>query len=184
MPKRVIDMSLIKLILNGDKQQFRWILEEWEDIIYFHILKIVNNKETARDLTNETFVKAYLNLNMYNDKCKFSTWLYRIATNTAIDYLRKCKVQPDLQHQHEDHNQIVDDATTDDNIIKMQNYVTLKDAVNKLKPIYRNVIQKRYFEDMSYEEIANKLNMPIGTVKAYIHRAKLVLAKLIINQQK
>lgn len=182
MPKRVIDISLINLIIEGDKHQFHWITDEWFDAIYYHILKIVNDKNIAQELTNSAFAKAYLNLKLYKPEHKFSSWLYRIATNIAIDYLRNKKVKPDLQHLHEDHHQIVDTQTPETLYQDNQNYATLHDAINKLKPIYRNIINMRYFGEMSYEEISRKLDMPIGTVKAYIHRAKSKLIQIITNK--
>jgi len=184
MPKRIIDITLINSILNGNKSAFHYITDEWYDVMLYHIKAIVKNKETAEDLTNELFIKVYDNLHLFKPEHKFSTWLYKIATNSAIDYLRKQKLQPDIQHQTEDHHQIADNNTPESESIKKQNYATLEDAINKLKPQYRNIIKLRYYKELSYEEIANRLHIPIGTVKASVHRAKIKLAQIIINQKK
>lgn len=182
-PKRIFDHAFIQLILDGNKHSFSQILEEYYDDILYHISKIVYNKEDARDLTNDTFNKAYLNLNLFKPSYKFSSWLYKIATNTAIDFLRKKKVRYDISGIAEEHTQIVGEDSADTNINERENYATLKDAINKLKPEYRAIIRLRYYDELSYEEIANKLHIPIGTVKANLHRAKAILSKIIINQK-
>lgn len=188
MPKRVIDTNLINSILAGNKAAFHFITDEWYDVMLYYIKSIVKNKETAEDLTNELFVKIYDNLHLFKPNHVFSAWIYKIATNMSIDYLRKQKLQPDMQHQIEDHDQFKPDLlvhnTPETDLINKQNYATLRDAIIKLKPKYRTIIQLRYYEELSYEEIAKRLSMPIGTVKAYIHRAKSKLAQIIINQQK
>ena len=184
MPKRIIDQSLIDSILNVNKDLFHVITDEFEDAIYFHVLKIVNNKEVAQDLTNDTFVKVYKNLSSFDHKRKFSTWIYRIATNTAIDYLRRLKLAPDIAKQSEETNQIADASNPEQDMIWKQNYASLKDAVGLLSEDYRNIINLRYFKELSYEEISQRLNIPIGTVKAQLHRARQKLAKIITNQIK
>lgn len=184
MPKRIIDIALINSILCGNTKAFHYIVDEWRDVLYYHILRIVNNKETAEDLTNEVFEKVYNSLSLYKEKYKFSTWMYKIATNTAIDYLRRQKLKPDIQHQLEDVHHLSDNSNPESDIIKSQNYATLQDAISQLKPKYRNIIRMRYFKEMKYEDIANSLQIPIGTVKATLNRAKSKLAQIIINQQK
>jgi RNA polymerase sigma-70 factor (ECF subfamily) len=186
MPKRPIDITLINLILNGNQELYEIITEEYFDIIYYHIRCIVKNHEDAQDLTNDVFVKAYKSLNLYKPEHKFGTWLYKIATNTAIDFLRKKKTVSNIQvqQQTESHEQIADNTTPESKLIDQQNYATLKDAVSKLKSNYRTIVKMRYYDELSYEEIARKLNIPIGTVKASLHRAKAILCQLIINQQK
>lgn len=184
MPKRIIDITLINSILAGNKNAFHFITDEWYDIMLYHIKTIVKNKEVAEDLTNELFEKIYNNLHLFKPTHKFSTWIYRIATNSAIDYLRRQKLQPDMSHQLEDHDHVTEKNDPELDYIKKQNLATLEDAVNKLKPQYRNIIKLRYYKEKSYEEIATLLQIPIGTVKATLHRAKSKLAQIIINQQK
>lgn len=184
MPKRIIDASLINLIIEGNKDLFEIITEEYYDTIYYHILRIVKNKEIAQDLNNEVFIKVFNNLNLYKPEHKFGTWIHKIATNTAIDYLRKQKMYPDIVKQTEDHEEVADETTPEIELQNKQNYATLRDAVNKLNPNYRTIVKMRYYDELSYEDIAHKLNIPIGTVKASLHRAKSILLKLIVNQQK
>lgn len=178
-------MSLIKDILNGNKNQFHWIVEEWYDVLFYRIKKIVKDIQIAEDLTNDVFVKVYQNLDTYKEEYKFGNWISKIASNTAIDYLRNKKLRPDLIHQYEDHRQFSDEESKEEiiNSIEEYNYVTIKDAIEKLKPIYCKVLKLRYYEELTYEEISNKLKMPIGTIKAYIHRAKKALTKLVYNQK-
>lgn len=184
MPKRLIDINLINAIIDGDKNLFELITNEYFDIILYHIKCIVKNDEVAQDLTNDVFVKVYKNLNLYKPTHKFSTWVYKIATNTAIDYLRKDKLYHDFQRQTEAHEQVADESNPELEMQRKQNYATLNDAIDKLKPSYRTIIKMRYYDELSYEDIAQKLNVPIGTIKASLHRAKSILATLIINQKR
>ena len=178
-----INYATVQHILHNDKEAFSQILERYDDQIYYHILKIVHNKEDARDLTNDAFAKAYLNLKLFKPKYKFNSWLYRIATNTAIDFLRKEKLRYDIQNPYNDKIQIANNTTPFTELQKKENYATLRDAVLKLRSEYRTIIKLRYYEELSYEEIAQRLNCPIGTVKATLYRAKTMLSKIITNQK-
>lgn len=176
-------MTKIIIPANIDDTAFAEIYNEHVNMIKHYVLTIVKNKEDAEDLTNEVFVKVYHNLNLYNPKLNFKSWLYKIATNCAIDFLRKKKTLPNFKDS--DDNKLTDNRyNPEDQMEKDQNKVTLEQAISMIKPIYRTVLRMRYYRELSYEEIARKLSMPIGTVKAYLHRGKKALAEIIKNQEK
>lgn len=182
-PMRVIDYNFIQHILNDNPGSYAQIMEEYYDPILRHVTSIIKHEEDSKDLTNEIFAKVYLNLHLFKPNYKFNSWLYKIATNSAIDFLRKKKIRQDIQMQTNGDTQVVDESE-DVDIHKMENYATLEDALNKLRADYRTILKLRYYEELSYEEIAKRLQCPIGTVKATLHRAKAVLSKIIINQKK
>lgn len=184
MTPLTINYNFIQHIIDVDKEQFSVVLDQYWDPIYHHVQKIIKDTEVSKDITSEIFVKAYLNLNLFKPNFKFSSWLYRIATNTAIDYLRKEKLRQDIQVKPDDYTQITSDLTADTAINTKENNTALEHAISQLKEDYRVIIRLRYYFELSYEEIAKKLHIPIGTVKANLHRAKKMLSKIVINQKK
>jgi RNA polymerase sigma-70 factor (ECF subfamily) len=180
--KALQDYVLIQKAMRGDEQSFAELLGRYKDSIYFMLLKMVNNKVDAEDLTIEAFTKAFKNLNQYSPTYAFSTWLFKIATNNCIDFLRRKRkdlVSIDAPtNDYEQDNTIVlpsDILDPEEELIKEQNINLVKNIVEKLKPRYRLLIELRYFKDYSYEEIAEELGIPIGTVKAQLFRARELL---------
>ena len=155
------------------------------------LLKMVNNKSDAEDLTLEAFGKAFRNIQQYTPNYAFSTWLFKIATNNCIDYIRKRKANVISIDQNMDDQEgayipptaMLSSGNLDpeENLIKEQNVKLVQDVVAKLKPRYRNLIELRYFKEYSYEEIANELNLPLGTVKAQLFRARELLFNILNN---
>lgn len=183
MPKRIIDKVLIDDIINGNTNAFHWITDEYKDSILYHVFRIVKNKTVAEELTNIIFTKVFENLNLYKPRFKFNSWLYKIATNEAIDYLRNKKHNIVTDHSIDDIQETCYDDDNPESVLNQkENIATLLEAVDKLKPNYRRMIKLRYFEELSYEEISKRVNVPIGTVKATLHRAKQSLIKIIQNQ--
>jgi RNA polymerase sigma-70 factor (ECF subfamily) len=154
------------------------------------LLKMVHNKDDAEDLTIEAFGKAFKNLQTYEPNFAFSTWLFKIANNNAIDYLRRQPTKTisiDSQGRDADEDNPVqlqsDSLDPEEEMIHSQKAELMKTIVNQLKPRYNRLVQLRYFEEYSYEEIAETLNLPLGTVKAQLFRAKELLYNIIIAKE-
>ena len=175
------DLLLVELARNGNEKAFSSLLNRYRDSIYFMLLKMVNNSSDAEDLTIEAFGKAFRNLDSYTPEFAFSTWLFKIATNNCIDFIRKKQVSPNPIDQLQDDlenltvNIQSDLPDPEETLINDQKIAVLKDIVNQLKPRYRNLIELRYYKEYSYEEIAAELKLPLGTVKAQLYRAKSLL---------
>ncbi|MFW6370157.1 MAG: RNA polymerase sigma factor [Bacteroidota bacterium] len=181
------DYSLVNKAITGDQKAYAELMGRYRDAIYFMLLKMVNNPSDAEDLTIEAFGKAFKNIKQYTPNYAFSTWLFKIATNNCIDFIRKKKantVSLDQGHEEEDAVPISIEAGTPDpeeHLIKQQKVVLLRGIVSKLKPRYRKLIELRYFSEFSYEEIAEELELPIGTVKAQLFRARELLFNILKN---
>lgn len=181
------DLALVEKALNGDQQAYASLMSLYEDSLYHMLLKKVNDAVIAEDLTIEAFSKAFQNLKRFSPDFAFSTWLFRIATNNCIDYLRKQKNDPcsreKVQNQNT-RNDIVDYAFgPEENFIREQRQRLLREIVDKLNPRYSQLILLRYFEELSYEEISVRLKLPLGTVKAGIFRAKDLLYHILKNSK-
>jgi len=180
------DFALVESALKGDEKAFAKLLSKYKDAIYFMLLKMVNNKSDAEDLTIEAFGKAFKNLHQYSPSYAFSTWLFKIASNNCIDFLRKKKgvhVSIENSPDSNDNEQTVrlksKDPNPEEKLIRIQKAILLRRIVHKLKPRYRTLVELRYFREYSYEEIAKELNLPLGTVKAQLFRAREMLFKMI-----
>ncbi|WP_299578222.1 sigma-70 family RNA polymerase sigma factor [uncultured Sunxiuqinia sp.] len=180
------DYALVESALEGDEKAFAKLLSKYKDAIYFMLLKMVNNKNDAEDLTIEAFGKAFKNLHQYSPSYAFSTWLFKIASNNCIDFLRKKKgvhVSIESNPESNENEQSVrlksKDPNPEEKLIRIQKAILLRRIVHKLKPRYRTLVELRYFREYSYEEIAKELNLPLGTVKAQLFRAREMLFKMI-----
>lgn len=185
------DFSLVNRAKEGDQKAYADLMQRYKDSIYFMALKMVNNKDDAMDLTVETFGKAFENLEKYKPDFAFSTWLFRIATNNCIDFIRKKRVSlvsiDTLSDDSADERpmQIKSDSLNpEEESIKKQQNRELKDIVDKLPLRYRTLIVLRYFDELSYEEIAKQLDLPLGTVKAQLFRARDLLSNVISRRKK
>lgn len=182
------DIEIVHRALHGEEKAFGELLDRYQDSIFFLLLKKVGNENDAEDLTMETFAKAFNNLHQYTPAYTFSTWLFRIAINNCIDFIRKKKVRPQINNSGIDFNDpesgefSFSGVTPEDLLIKEQKAEEIKKIIKTLKPRYTRLIEMRYYQEMSYEEIAAALNLPIGTVKAQLFRAKELLAALIQNK--
>ena len=184
------DDVLVRKAIGGNEHSYRKLVEKYQRPLYFHIRKMISNQEQVEDLVQETFVKAFDNLSNYSTNYAFSTWLYRIATNHTIDYLRKKKLQtlsidkPIKTKGGEMELQLPDEsARTDRDIIQKQRRQMVRSAIEELPEKYRKVIQLRHMEERSYHEIAEVLNKPLGTVKAHIFRARELLYKALKDKK-
>jgi len=179
------DYELVRRALEGDEKAFARLLARYKDAIYFMLLKMVNNRSDAEDLTLEAFGKAFKNLHQYSPTYAFSTWLFKIASNNCIDFLRKKKgtfVSFENNEQNESGEQIKipsKEPNPEEKLIRQQKAILLRKVVRRLKPRYQKLVELRYFNEFSYEEIAKELNLPLGTVKAQLFRAREMLFKMI-----
>jgi RNA polymerase sigma-70 factor (ECF subfamily) len=189
------DYALVERAQKGDEKAFAELLAIYKDSIYFTIFKMVKSKIDAEDLTIEAFGKAFRNIDQYSPEYAFSTWLFRIASNNCIDFLRRQKTrQLDIVSTSgaEDENRIgevfakeatmalkYDAPDPEESIILQQKHAMLRDVVANLKPRYRELVQLRYFEELSYEEISERLGFPLGTVKAQLFRAREMLYEML-----
>lgn len=179
------DYELVKATLNGNGKAYARLLSQYKDAIYFKLLKMVNNPNDAEDLTLEAFIKAYNNLHLYSPSYAFSTWLFRIATNNCIDFLRKRKgIHISIENNGETENSEniklkSKELNPEEQLIKEQRAEMLRKIVRRLKPRYQKLVELRYFKEYSYEEIAKELALPLGTVKAQLFRSRAILFKMI-----
>ena len=184
--KALQDYELVQKALKGDEKAFARLLSRYKDTIYFMLLKMLNNRSDAEDLTLEAFGKAFKNLHQYSPTYAFSTWLFKIASNNCIDFLRKKKgIMISLENDNEqieinETSRIKSkDLNPEERLIRKQKAILLHKVVRRLKPHYQTLVELRYFKELSYEEIAKELNLPLGTVKAQLFRARQMLFKLI-----
>jgi len=184
--KAQYDFLLVEAALSGEEKAFAKLMSRYKDAIYFMLLKMVNNKNDAEDLTLEAFGKAFKNLHQYSPNYAFSTWLFKIATNNCIDFLRKRRgvyISIENNQENGDNDSPIKLRSTEPNpeekLIRIQKAFLMRKIVHKLKPRYRILVELRYFSEYSYEEIAKELNLPLGTVKAQLFRAREMLFKLI-----
>lgn len=184
------DDKYVSEALRGREDSYKKLVDKYDRPIYFHIRKMIKQHEMVEDLVQEVFIKAFKNLKSYSHEYAFSTWLYRIATNHTIDYLRKKKLQtisisdPIKTKDGEMEVQLPDNSfATDAPIIKSERKAIVQHAIVNLPEKYRKVIQMRHMEELSYDEISVELDIPLGTVKAHIFRARELLYKALIDKK-
>jgi RNA polymerase sigma factor (sigma-70 family) len=182
------DYALVQRAINDqDQRAYAELMERYRDSIYFMLLKMVNNTDDADDLTIEAFGKAFKRLSQYTPAFAFSTWLFKIASNNAIDYIRKKRIKAlslDQGYTNEDGDsigfEVKDDSLDPEEAFeKKQRILKMREVVSKLKPRYRELVEMRYFQELSYEEISKELDIPLGTVKAQLFRAREFLYNLM-----
>ncbi len=183
------DLELVEAAINGDQMAYGELMDRYRESIYFMMLKMVKNTDDADDLTIEAFGKAFNRLKQYSPNYAFSTWLFKIASNNCIDFIRKKRIKVtsmDSGVQTSDGEMVYIDAKSntpdpEETIMKKQKVMHMRTLVSKLKPRYRILVEKRYFEELSYEEISEELGLPLGTVKAQLFRARDFLSNMIEN---
>ena len=191
--KALEDFDLIdKAILDKDQQAFAELLQRYRKPVYHMILRMVRNIDDAEDLTIEAFAKAFKNLHRFKKDYTFSTWLFRIATNNSIDFIRKKKLETtSLDTSYTDDNGEAVSMDVEDRglnpqeeAIKSQKVELIQMFVTKLPAKYQRLVRLRYFDELSYEEIAQELDAPLGTVKAQLHRARELMYDLVKGSEK
>lgn len=186
------DYRLVMLATEqGDQKAYADLLNNYRDSLYYMLLKMTNNATDAEDLTIEAFGKAFRNLGQYSPDYAFSTWLFRIAANNCIDFLRKNKRIQIVDGLTNEDNEYTDypsnipssGLTPDEKVIEKQKIQLMREVVERLKPHYRQLVEMRYFSELSYEEIATRLDLPLGTVKAQLFRARDLLYQILKDKQ-
>ena len=186
------DLALINRALEtGDKKAYNELMRLYRDPLYFMLLEKVGNEELAKDLTIEALGKAFKKLHLYVPNYVFSTWLFTIAKNNCIDYLRKNKLPAisidklTLNDKGEKQSFDIPSEIPDPEkmMMKKQRVQILRQIVEQLKPNYRILVRLRYFKEMSYKEIATELEVPLGTVKAQLHRSREQLFNIMSGKK-
>ena len=190
--KAIRDYKLVRrAIEEGDQKAYAELLANYKDSIYYMLLKMVNNRDDAEDLTIEAFGKAFKNIRQYTPDYAFSTWLFKIATNNCIDYIRKKRkmlMAFDNTMVNDEGETITLDVKSDgigpdEFLMKKQKKEDMRDVVSKLKPRYQKLVELRYYQELSYEEISVELDLPLGTVKAQLFRAREFLYQVMKNTE-
>ncbi len=190
MDRKVQEREWVTRALKGENTAFEKLLESYWDKIYDFLNHPVLSKEDVEDLRVITFTKCFTKLYQYNNQYAFSTWLYNIAQNTLFDFYRRNKINTvsiDSVIQLENGETCTLDlpctsSNPEEKLIGKQHFRSLIGQIEKLKPEYRKLIELRYFEDCSYEEIANELSLPLGTVKNRLYRARVILIESLKDQ--
>lgn len=171
------DRRLVELVLAGDNTAFEYLFDRYHEAIRRLFMQRMGGARDVDDLLQETFVKVYVNLHRYNAAYTFGQWVYTIARNTFVDYVRRR--QDDLPIDERFAAPASSAPTPEESVINGQQHRQLENYLERLSPRYRKLIEMRFFEEYSYEEIAAKLDLPLGTVKTQIHRARERMCRFI-----
>ncbi len=190
--KALEDFKLVDMAVGGDDKAYAKLLQRYRRPVYHMILKMVRNVDDAEDLMMESFSKAFRSLHRFKKDFTFSTWLFRIATNNTIDHIRKKKINTlSIENTYTDDDgqsvgmdvEDVGNLDPQEVVIQAQKEEIIQEFVNMLPTKYQKLVRLRYFHEMSYEEIAEELPAPLGTVKAQLHRARELLYDLVKNNK-
>ncbi len=171
---------------KNDQKAFNYLVETYWDAVYGFQLKRVKNENDAEDITIQSFSRAFDKIHSFDSKYKFKTWLITISKNIHIDLLRKEKhtIAQAISNEDSGAFQVMDETPSiEDRLITEQNLAKLLRDIKKLKPHYQQIINLRYFQELSYKEIATELDAPMTNVKVKLLRAKKLLAEIITNQK-
>lgn len=190
--KALQDYKLVREAIESNSEKaYAELMNRYRDSIYFMLLKMVNNKDDADDLTIEAFGKAFKKIHQYTPNYAFSTWLFKIASNNCIDFIRRKKKNTfsiNNAFNSDDNDDLEIDLKSDDldpeeHYIRNQKIEMMHGFVNKLKPRYRKLVELRYFQELSYDEISEEMEIPLGTVKAQLFRAREFLYQIMKNKE-
>lgn len=180
------DQQLVVLAQDGDAAAFEMLFNRYQDGVHkLYLNRTGGNRDDTEDLLQDTFIKVFLNLDKYDGSYTFGQWIYTIARNTFIDFVRKRRddvaIEPAPGLGGAYVNPASHEATPEERFINRQRGAQLSMHMEKMTPRYRELIELRFFREFSYEEIASELDIPLGTVKTQIHRARERLCQLIIE---
>jgi RNA polymerase sigma-70 factor, ECF subfamily len=179
-----VEARLVRLSRNGDRQAFEELVDMYQDKIYHLAYRMLNFSSEAEDVVQDTFLRVYMNMDRYDENQKFSTWIYRIATNLCIDRLRKRKPNYSLDAEMPDGEGAdwysllpSNQDTPEEEIVLSETQDQIRKAISTLPEKYKSVVILRYLHDMSLQEIGDVLGMPVTTVKTRVHRGREYLRK-------
>ena len=175
------DRRLVELALEDDDTAFEYLFDRYRDAIRRLLVQRSGNASDADDLLQETFIKVYINLNRYRPDYTFGQWIYTIARNTFIDYVRRR--QEDMPLDDRFFAPVSSAPTPEESVINLQRRSQIEYYLSQLPPRYRRLVVLRFFDGLSYEEIAARLDLPLGTVKTQIHRARGRMCRMIKNEE-
>ena len=183
----ILDNDLIEKYLNGDEKSFEILIKKYLTRIYNFVLSIVLDKDIANDITQDVFVKAWKNIKKFNKDKSFKTWIYTIARNTSIDFLRKKKNINFSDLESDDSQDVLEKIPSEellpDEILEIKDLSNvLQNAINSLSEKYKTVLLLHYKNDLTFDEISKILNRPIDTVKSQYRRALILLRKILNNK--
>lgn len=173
--------ALIEQAKRGDNKAFNQLYNRYYRLIRYIIFDIVKDEEITQDLLSKTFIKAFGKLNSYVNPISFEAWLKTIAVNTTIDYIRASKdLQKNFSIDDEDNYVQLEETSPDPEteMVKTENIKLLKIALSRLRSKYRNLLELRYFQDLSYNQLSVELGIPIGTIKSDLNKAKHKLREI------
>ncbi|GIP19166.1 ECF RNA polymerase sigma factor SigW [Paenibacillus montaniterrae] len=180
----LLESQLVKLALKGDQAAFAELVELYQEKLYHMAYRMLNNRQEAEDVVQETFLRVFNNLERYNDSMKFSTWIYRIATNLCIDRLRKRKPIYSLDAESTEYEGLdgysmipSDDRTPESELLLSETQRIIHQAIDTLPPKYKTVMILRYIHELSLQEVGDILDMPVTTIKTRVHRGREFLRK-------
>ena len=183
------DYSFVLKAIDGDQKAYATLMDRYRNSVYHMMYKMVGNREDSDDLTLEAFGKAFNKLPSYAPRYAFSTWLFKIAINNCIDHIRKKRLKFLSIDDPIEHNSVNDFSNNlkanildpEDTLIRRQRVKLMRDVLGELSLKYRLMIELRFFEELSYDEIAKELDIPLGTVKAQLFRAKEILHNILLS---
>jgi RNA polymerase sigma factor (sigma-70 family) len=190
--KALEDFRLVDRAVGGDDKAYAKLLQRYRRPVYHVILKMVRNVDDAEDLMMESFSKAFRSLHRFKKDFTFSTWLFRIATNNTIDFIRRKKINTlsiENTYTDDDGGSVSIDIEDKGNLNPQEEFIgaqkeqIMQEVVNMLPPKYQKLVRLRYFHELSYEEIAAEIEAPLGTVKAQLHRARELMYDLVKNSK-
>lgn len=180
----LLESQLVKLVLKGDQNAFSQLVDLYQEKLYHMAYRMLNNRQEAEDVVQDTFLRVYNNLEKYDDTMKFSTWIYRIATNLCIDRLRKRKPVYSLDAESSDYEGLdgysmipSDNRTPESELLISETQSIIHQAIDTLPPKYKSVMILRYIHELSLQEVGEVLDMPVTTIKTRVHRGREFLRK-------
>ncbi len=179
-----LESQLARLAAKGDERAFAEIVGLYQDKLFHMSYRMLYSKQEAEDVVQDTFLRVYRNLDRFDPALKFSTWIYRIATNLCIDRLRRRKPSYSLDAESSDHEGLdgysmmpSDHKTPESEMIITDTQRIIREAMESLPPKYKTIMMLRYMQDLSLQEIGDIINMPVTTIKTRVHRGRDLLRK-------